>query len=276
MSSASPTTKTPPTPEVPAKLSVLVVEDEALIAENLRFALEDLGYHVAATCYTYAEARRAFDTHPTDLVLLDLNLSSPDPSDDGLALAAELRMLRRPFIFLTAYNDHDTIRRAARLQPHGYLIKPTNNATLFAAIQTAFERFHTQEPAPLPLTTAESAAEAAAIAALVAPPTYFFVKLGEHTHKLFWSAVVSLEAGKNYVTLRDGTSGRSFPLRGSLAYVLDQLVPVGLRSQFVRVNRRTCLNVVFITRYDPEWVYCGTERFENTADPAELAAALRG
>lgn len=238
-------------PGTPDKISLLIVEDEALIAENLRLALEDLGYHVAATCYTYAEARRAFEESPTDLVLLDLNLNSFNPADDGLALAAELRLLQRPFIFLTAYNDFDTIRRATRLRPAGYLIKPVNNATLFAAIQTAIERHDTQQGAPAPTETTPE------------PAAFFFVKAGLYTRKVRWDDVLCLEAGKNYVTVRTVAPPLAYPLRGSLASVLENLVPPDLHPQFVRVNRRERVNRRFIVSYDDAWVYCGTYgRFE--------------
>jgi len=234
-----------------SNLTLLIVEDEALIAENLRLSLEDLGYAVAATCYTYAEAQQAFRTHAPDLVLLDINLSSPNPDHNGLALAQQLGAT--PFIFLTAYSDLDTIRQATRLQPSGYLIKPVNSATLFAAIQTAIERNTTRQPAPLP---APSAAPAEA-------PDYFFVKNGLHTVKLFWREVASLEAGKNYVTLRAPALRLSHAVRGSLTYVLDQLLPAALREQFIRVNRATALNAAFITSYDSDHVYCGPEQYEN-------------
>ena len=74
---------------------------------------------------------------------------------------------------------------------------------------------------------------------------------------------MSLEAGKNYVTLRTPALRLSYAIRGSLAYVLDQLLPPALRPHFIRVNRRTSLNAAFITGYDDEYVYCGAERYEN-------------
>lgn len=233
------------------KITVLVVEDEALIAENLKLTLEDLGYAVPDTCYTFAEAERAIaQPQQPDLVLLDINLSSATPTHTGLALARQLSAHGTPFIFLTAYSDLDTIRQATRLQPSGYLIKPVNSATLFAAIQTAIERFTTRQAAPLPAAATELT-------------DYFFVKIGERTHKLHWVDVSCLEAGKNYVTLRAATYRTGYPIRGSLTYVLDNLLPEVLREQFLRVNRSTALNTRFITAYDPDYVYCGLERYEN-------------
>lgn len=236
----------------PSRLRILVVEDEALIAENLRLTLEDLGYAVPATCYTFAEARAALapaPLPPADLVLLDINLGSIDAEQSGLALARQLRAQGGPpFIFLTAYSDLATIRQATQLQPSGYLIKPVGGPALFAAIQSALEYAATRQPAPAPTPAGAPPA-----------PAFFFVKLGERTHKLHWTEVQRLEAGKNYVTLHVAGQRAGYPLRGSLTYVLDQLLPPALAGQFLRVNRRLALNVTAITSYDDEYLYCGPE-----------------
>jgi DNA-binding LytR/AlgR family response regulator len=240
-----------------SNLRVLVVEDEALIAESLRLTLEDLGYQVPATCYNLAEARAAL-TGPTalapDLVLLDINLGSADPAHSGLALARELGDAGGPpFVFLTAYSDLATIRQATQLRPSGYLIKPVGGPALFAAIQAALEHA-SHRPVASPSIEPVSAAPA---------PDFFFVKLGERTHKLYWREVQRLEANKNYVTLHLAGQRLGYPLRGSLTYVLDQLVPEALRGHFLRVNRRVGLNAASITGYDDEYVYCGPDRYEN-------------
>lgn len=239
------------------KISVLVVEDEALIAENLRLTLEDLGYQVLATCYTFAEAQAALapPAPVPDLVLLDINLGHADPARTGLALGQQLREQGGPpFIFLTAYSDLDTVRQATQLRPSGYLVKPVSSGALFAAIQLALDRAATQQPAPLPTNQAAPAPAA---------PEFFFVKLGERTHRLSWTAVQSMEAGKNYVTLYLANQQAGYPVRGSLTYVLDQLLPPSLHARFIRVNRRVILNAAFITGYDEEYVYCGAVRYEN-------------
>ncbi|GAB2855360.1 response regulator [Hymenobacter ruber] len=247
------------------KINLLVVEDEALIAESLRLTLEDLGYGVLATCYTFAEAQQAFAGPRPDLVLLDINLGG-GPQQSGLELAQQLRDAQGPpFLFLTAYNDFDTIRQAARLQPSGYLIKPVNSAALFAAIQTAIERAAAHQAAPLPDPNAPAAPV----------PEFFFVKRGAFTHKLYWRDVASLEAGKNYVTLRAPAQRLSHAIRGSLYYVLDQLLPPGLQDSFIRVNRRTSLNAAFITGYDDEHVYCAGEAYENGRMAQEQLQRLR-
>ncbi len=239
------------------KISVLVVEDEALIAEELRLVLEDLGYHVPATCYTFDEAQEALAPSGLmpDLVLLDINLGDPDPARTGLALGQQLREQGGPpFLFLTAYSDLDTIRQATPLRPSGYLVKPVSSGALFAAIQLALDRAATHQPAPLVASPSATAPTA---------PEFFFVKLGERTRKVPWTAVQRMEAGKNYVTLYLAGQQAGYPVRGSLSYVLDQLLPASLLRRFLRINRRTCLNVDVITSYDEEYVYCGSTPYEN-------------
>lgn len=242
--------------EPTSHIRILVVEDEALIAENLRLTLEDLGYEVPATCYTFAEAQATLAgplAQQADLVLLDINLGSSDPARSGLGLGRQLAEASGPpFIFLTAYSDLATIRQATQLRPSGYLIKPVSGPALFAAIQSALEAAATREPAAPPAPATPPAA-----------PDFFYVKLGERTHKLPWTEVQRLEAGKNYVTLHTLTQRAGYPIRGSLTYVLDQLLPATLRPRFLRISRRVALNVTSITAYDDEYVYCGPEQYEN-------------
>ncbi len=248
------------------KIKILIVEDEALIAENLKLSLEDLGYEVIGTCYNYVEAVQAFQHNIADLVMLDINLGSRNEAHSGLALAALLHSddVKTPFIFLTAYSDTDTILRATKLQPSGYLIKPVNTATIFAAIQTAIERSGTKE-----MTSPPSADETAE------RPDFFFVKVGAKNHKLMWEDVYCIEAGKNYVKLRLASGTTEYPIRGTLTFVLEQLLPARLEPQFLRVNRSISLNRRYITAFSGDTIYCGNEAFENTRfSPKELQELL--
>jgi two-component system, LytTR family, response regulator LytT len=242
--------------EPTSRIRILVVEDEALIAENLRLTLEDLGYDVPAAAYTFAEAQVLLAgplARQAELVLLDINLGSHDPAQNGLALARQLAEAGGPpFIFLTAYSDLATIRQATQLRPSGYLIKPVSGPALFAAIQTALEAAATRQPAAPPAPASASAA-----------PEFFYVKFGERTHKLPWTEVQRLEAGRNYVTLYTARQRAGYPLRGTLTYVLNQLLPATLRARFLRISRQVALNATSITAYDDEYVYCGPEQYEN-------------
>jgi DNA-binding LytR/AlgR family response regulator len=234
------------------KLQILIVDDEALIAESLKFTLNDLGYKVVDIAYTYRQALTALDKQNVDLVLLDINLGSKLPNENGLALAGHIT---KPFIFLTAYSDRQTILEATRQYPSGYLIKPVSPALLFASIQTAIEQ-HTVQKEELPM--APEFGES---------PMFFFVKVGNRNMKLYWRDVYCLEAGKNYVQVQVNHSPVEYTIRGTLSFVVHQLVPPALQPQFRQLNRSTYVNLEFITAYDSEAVYCGDRRIENTRIP---------
>ena len=100
------------------ELSILIVEDEALIAQTLRLMLDDFGLHVAGVCYDYEQALEAVRSAEYDLLLTDINLGEGQGVRSGFELVRAMQALRNvPFIFLTAYDDRDTIRQAASLRP---------------------------------------------------------------------------------------------------------------------------------------------------------------
>ena len=115
--------------------SILVVEDESIVALDIAQYLESMGYRVAATAASGEEAiERARELHPS-LILMDMVLQG---EMDGVQTAKSIgRSLHIPIVFLTAYNDADTVRRVAEVAPYGYLTKPFQARDLHAAIEVA-------------------------------------------------------------------------------------------------------------------------------------------
>ncbi|WP_161971303.1 response regulator transcription factor [Edaphocola flava] len=236
------------------KINILIIEDDALIAEHLKYSLEDLGYYVSGICYHFDEARDLIAHTEADLILLDINLEEAEEWKNGIALGGIIQDTRPniPFIYLTAYNDLNTIRAATRQKPQGYLIKPAGSATLFAAIQTAIENSNLQQKVPESDQQEDTR------------PDYFFVKVGHKTNKFFWKDIYCLEAGKNYVKVKSAQVQFQYSIRGSLTFVRTQLLPLSLQASFVQVNRSCCVNLQYMTSFDPEAIYFGTERIENS------------
>lgn len=118
--------------------TVLVVEDEALIADDLQRTLRRLGYHVPSTAGTGAEAVELASQLKPSLVLMDIHLNG---GMDGIE-AAELVRSRHnvPVVFLTSYSDDATLQRAMKSQPYSYLLKPFNEGALRTAIEVALNR----------------------------------------------------------------------------------------------------------------------------------------
>jgi len=117
---------------------VFVVEDEALIAMELRARLVRLGYFVCGSTGRGEDAiQQVADTRP-DLVLMDINLGG---GWSGIETASRLRELGEiPVVFLTAYSDSELVRKAVDLHPFGYLVKPFDERELHATVEMALYR----------------------------------------------------------------------------------------------------------------------------------------
>jgi PAS domain S-box-containing protein len=118
--------------------SILIVEDEVLIARDLTYLLEDLGYSVPAVAATSEEALAAIAAARPDLVLLDIRLAD---DSNGFTVAEWLQEHDAiPVIFLTAHADEATIAHAQATSPYGYILKPFNERELTITVQLALAK----------------------------------------------------------------------------------------------------------------------------------------
>ena len=116
-------------------LRIHVVEDESIVALDLRLQLTGLGYEVTGVSSDADAAVRAVDQLRPDLVLMDINLGK---GGDGIGAAqAIMQAFSIPVVYLTAYAEPDTVRRASEVAPYGYLLKPVEIRELHAAILVA-------------------------------------------------------------------------------------------------------------------------------------------
>ena len=117
------------------KYSILIVEDEALIAANLVQTLTSLGYSVQKPVATGEDAIRSVKTRKPDLVLMDIELAG---SMDGIETAEKIRAIADiPLVYLTAYTDDKRLTKARLTEPYGYIVKPSHNHELRATIEMA-------------------------------------------------------------------------------------------------------------------------------------------
>jgi PAS domain S-box-containing protein len=115
--------------------SLLIVEDEVIIAEHIQTNLQEFGYHVCGRATSGEEAFEKAVALKPDLVLMDIRLKG---SVDGVEAALNIRkQLETPIIFLTAYADKVLLERAKPVKPAGYLIKPIQKQMLHATIEMA-------------------------------------------------------------------------------------------------------------------------------------------
>ena len=118
---------------------ILVVEDEAITAADIELVLEKLGYDVVGVVSNSAHAIQKTAELKPDLILMDICLVG---DTDGVDTAIEIHKTDNvPVIFLTAYTDDETIQRAKKSTPYGYILKPFTERDLYSAIEMALYKF---------------------------------------------------------------------------------------------------------------------------------------
>ncbi|WP_321506550.1 response regulator [uncultured Methanoregula sp.] len=114
---------------------IFIVEDEAIVASDIKETLLSLGYAVDGTAKTGETAVEKVAEKRPDLVLMDINLAG---SMDGIEAADRIHTAHGiPVIFLTAFADKPLLDRAKKAEPYGYIIKPYDERVLQSAIEMA-------------------------------------------------------------------------------------------------------------------------------------------
>lgn len=114
------------------KPKVLIVEDETIVALDIKSVLTDLGFEVSDFVKNHDSAISSILDNKPDIILMDINLKN---SKDGIETVKDIQKIENiPIIYLTAYSDETTINRAIETNPISYLLKPFNRAELKSTI----------------------------------------------------------------------------------------------------------------------------------------------
>lgn len=112
---------------------LLIVEDEFLIANDIRTILTKLGYAVMAVAKSADEALKAVKSEKPDLALLDVNIIG---DKNGIELSKILnKKFRIPHLFITSYSDNATLKQMNNTNPLGYILKPFDERDIRVALQ---------------------------------------------------------------------------------------------------------------------------------------------
>ena len=125
------------------EVTILIVEDERIVAKDIQVSLEDLGYQVLGIASSGKEAiDKAAQVRP-DIVLMDINLKGDmDGIDTAKYIKSSFDIL---IIYLTAYADDNTLERAKETEPIGYILKPFKTRELHATIQLAVVKHQAED-----------------------------------------------------------------------------------------------------------------------------------
>ncbi|MEL7145571.1 MAG: response regulator [Bacteroidota bacterium] len=204
-------------------ITIVLIEDEPLIAKGLILSLEEKGYDVLGTTNNAKDGLQMIKSLKPDIALLDIQLKG---DETGIWLAEQLqRTYSIPYIFLTSFRDKETMENAVKTMPYGYLIKPVDEDNLDVAIQIAFERF------------SKAAQEAEEDDSEFVINDAIFLKDDNYFVKLKFDDILLVKASGNYIEII--APKKKHVLKSSLKY-FTQLVP---EKQFFQCHRSYVVNL---------------------------------
>ncbi len=126
-----------------AKKQILIVEDESIVAKDIKNTLEMMGYEVPFIISSGEEAIDKLDEFTPDLILMDIMLKG---TITGIEATSRIKSKKDiPVIYLTAYSDEDTIQNIKTSNSYGYILKPFKEAELSTTIEMAIHKHKTEK-----------------------------------------------------------------------------------------------------------------------------------
>lgn len=131
-------------------MKILIVEDEFIVANDLRLMLQKAGYTVVGIASGVVQARKLIESKQPDWILIDIILKG---ALTGIDLARELLTQHIPFLFISANTNQEILEAAKTTNPYGFLVKPFREKDLLVMLDIAFFRHEMetkqQQPAVL-------------------------------------------------------------------------------------------------------------------------------
>ncbi|MEP6932215.1 MAG: sigma-54 dependent transcriptional regulator [Flavobacterium sp.] len=120
------------------KEKILIVEDEFIVANDLKIMLIKAGYQVTGIASSVVQARKLIGEKRPDWVLLDIMLKG---DLTGIDLAWELREMQVPFLYISANTNQTTLEAVKATHPYGFMVKPFRERDLIVMLDIAKYRF---------------------------------------------------------------------------------------------------------------------------------------
>lgn len=197
-----------------SQYKILIAEDDALIAQNLKFLLEDLGHQVVGIANSKEKAIDLLQKKP-DFAILDIRMYG---KDIGFEIAAYIKAHKAiPFIFLTSFSDSQTVKKASIYEPSGYLVKPFKKVDIFTTLEIAMAKTALNSPS-------------------------IQIKDGHTTLKIATKDILWAKSDNIYVEIK--TISKLYVVRDKLDNIL-----AALPSNFIRCHRSFVVNQTYITSF---------------------------
>jgi two-component system response regulator LytT len=224
-------------------IKILIVEDELLIAEDIRMHLENLGYEVIGIASSYNETIEITNSESPDIALVDIII---DGEKDGIQTAGYLKQnLDIPIIFLTSHADKPTVERAKQVNPDGYLVKPFNSNDLYTAIEIAFSN-HVNKAKQIKETEPRSDDSFVLKDCIFIKKDYLLVKIR-------FDELRYIKSDGNYVEIF--CENKKLLTRSTLKDFMQKLPP----QRFIQVHKSYAVNIEHIDAIEYSSILVGKE-----------------
>lgn len=131
------------------KEKILIVEDEFIVANDLKMILKKAGYEVVGIAASAEQARQLVATKKPDWALLDIMLKG---SETGIDLAHDIKKQGLPFLFISANTNQATLEAVKETEPYGFMVKPFREKDLLVMLDIAKYKFALQQKNNIPQT----------------------------------------------------------------------------------------------------------------------------
>lgn len=215
--------------------AVLIVEDDPLLAEQIKQSLQKEGYTISGSASNLEDAVRIIKNNKTDLALVDIHLDGPE---DGIATAKELLKIKWiPIIYITGDSMAESVERSKSTFPAAFLEKPLRINEMCVQIELALHNFQDKkQPSPAPSTS-----------------DHVFVLSDKNYIRIKQSEILFLQADRIYCRLfltKKGfervypkTSYRPIHISMSMGHIFRQLP-----DHFYRLSRSLVVNLELVDR----------------------------
>jgi two-component system, response regulator PdtaR len=228
-------------------MKILLIEDEFLLATDLKMTLEEEGYEVIEIFDNGIEALEFYKSNQIDLLICDINIQG---DWDGIETAKRLLEIKSaPLIYLTALSDSETIERAKKTFPAAYIAKPFQLPVLRMAIELAINNFVNKS------NELESKDEKDNLfrETFLIVDEFIFIKQNYQFIKFPLNEIHYFEAEHIYTNIF--TKNKKFALRLPLSSVLEKLP----NKKFARVHRSFAVNIHQIDSFNEQEIMIGSQ-----------------
>jgi DNA-binding LytR/AlgR family response regulator len=219
---------------------ILIVEDDANIAENIQEILELQDYFNIDIVNSANQCIKQIKKNRPDLVLMDIKLKG---DKDGIELAEIIKqMVDVPLIFVTSYSEPSIIERAKRISPAGFIVKPFNTNDIHAIVEIVL---YNQRNKP--------ASESTIVKNLGESPFLVtdavFIKADNAFERVPYEEIYYVEADGNMVNIV--TKNRTYHIRKSMKEI-EEILP---SSFFLRVQKSYIVHLSQILSFNTKEIY---------------------